>query len=180
MFVRLHAYLPEAVASVFARLRLDTDIWTSVEDVLSLIDHTKRPGASRAESRYGHLHVVLFGDFKQLPPATSKAPFIVLPSVHEGFDFRMLRQNRRVTADPERAAELEAFHEVLKDVSEGRASAAVRRFVVESYVRGGLAGSAERAPVEGSTAIFTKRRFRDRWNRTVACHNLPYQLVNLK
>ena len=34
-----------------------------------------------------------FGDFKQLPPATGKAPFIVLPRVHE-FQCRVLRQNR--------------------------------------------------------------------------------------
>ena len=31
------------------------------------------------------------GDFKQLPPATSKPPFIVLPWVYEKFDFRVLR-----------------------------------------------------------------------------------------
>jgi len=91
----------------------------------------------------------------------------VLPSVHEGFDFRVLRQNRRVTQDASRAQELEAFHAVLADVSEARSSEAVRSFVIEAYVRGAADGCAEKAAVEGSTAIFTKRRYRDRWNRTV-------------
>ena len=110
---------------------------------------------------------MLFGDFKQLPPSTSRPPFIVLPSVHEGFEFRVLRQNRRVTADPSRAQELEDFHQVLGDVSEGRPSENVRSFLVQAYVRGATDGCAEKAAVEGTTAIFTKRRYRDRWNRTV-------------
>ena len=38
------------------------------------------------------------GDFKQLPPATSKAPFIVVPWVVQRFDFRVLRQNRCIVA----------------------------------------------------------------------------------
>ena len=41
------------------------------------------------------------GDFKQLPPATSKAPFIVVPWVVQRFDFRVLRQNRRIVAGTE-------------------------------------------------------------------------------
>ena len=146
---------------------LDAACWSSVEEVLSIIDHSKRPTASKEESRFGQLHVLLFGDFKQLPPATSRPPFVVLPSVHEGFDFLVLRQNRRVTADPARAQELEAFHGVLADVSEGRPSEAVRGFLVEAYVRGAVDGCAEKAAVENTTAIFTKRRFRDRWNRTM-------------
>ncbi len=36
-----------------------------------------------------------------LPPATSKAPFIVIPSVVNDFQFRVLRQNRRVVAGTE-------------------------------------------------------------------------------
>ena len=145
---------------------LDTACWSSVEEVLSIIDHSKRP-AAKDDSSFGDLHVVLFGDFKQLPPATSRGPFIILPSVYESFDFLVLRQNRRVTSDPARALELEAFHAVLSDVSEGRPTEAVKRFLVEAYVRGALDGCAEKAAVEGTTAIFTKRRFRDAWNRTV-------------
>ena len=54
--------------------------------------------------------MILFGDFKQLPPATSRAPFIVLPSVYGSFDFRVLNQNRRVVSDDARRAEIEEFH----------------------------------------------------------------------
>ena len=135
--------------------------------MLSIVDHSKRPTAPKEESRFGHLHLVLFGDFKQLPPSTSRPPFVVLPSVHEGFEFRVLRQNRRVTADPSRAQELEDFHHVLTDVAEGRPSEAVRGFLVQAYVRGAADGCAEKAAVEDCTAIFTKRRYRDRWNRTM-------------
>jgi len=52
----------------------------------------------------------LRGDFKQLPPATSMAPFIILPWVHR-FDFRVLRENRRIVQDASRHAEIEEFHE---------------------------------------------------------------------
>lgn len=76
------------------------------------------------------------GDFKQLPPATSKAPFIISPSVYDVFDFRVLRENRRVVSDNERAAELDIFHEVLTDISWGVASNQVRKFIIDAYVRG--------------------------------------------
>ena len=101
--------------------------------------------------------MILFGDFKQLPPATSKPPFIVLPSVFEGFDFRVLRQNRRVVNDPARKAEIYYFHEVLADISWGRSTSAVHAFLTRAYVRGAAVGCAEHAELEGSTAVFTKR-----------------------
>ena len=70
--------------------------------------------------------MVLFGDLKQLPPASSQAPFIVLPIV-QSFDFRVLRQNRRVVRDARRQPELDQFHRVLTDISLGTASTAVRQ-----------------------------------------------------
>ena len=83
------------------------------------------------------------------------------------FEFRVLRQNRRVvkSGDVDRSAELEQFHRVLNDISWGIASEDVRSFVVESYVRGANSNCAERTPFEGSTGVFTKRRYRDRFNR---------------
>ena len=110
-------------------------------------------------------------DFKQLPPATSKAPFIRLPAVRNEFDFRVLRQNRRVVKDDDdssRKIELENFHKVLLDVSMGIASDRVKQFIIQSYVKGMIScGTAKNSDLEGNTAVFTKRRYRDRWNRTI-------------
>ena len=107
------------------------------------------------------------GDFKQLPPATSKQPFICHTSVYNQLDFRVLRENRRVRIDDDRSKESEAFHSALSNVAEGLVTADVMRLVVEAYVRGAPVGCAEKAEVEGSTSVFTKRRYRDRWNRTL-------------
>ena len=107
------------------------------------------------------------GDFKQLPPATTKQPFICHTSVHGMLDFRVLRENRRVCIDEARARELETFHSALGDVALGHPTERVKELVVEAYVRGAHVGCAERAEVEGSTSVFTKRRYRDRWNRTL-------------
>ena len=96
-----------------------------------------------------------------------QAPFIILPLVHGAFDFRVLHQNRRVVTDESRRAEIECFHQVLADISYCRSTDAVRKFFVDAYVRGVRVDSAERAPLEGLTAVFTKRRYRDAWNRAV-------------
>ena len=135
------------------------------------------------------LHLLFLCGPRQLPPATSEAaqleqmivvvcarlslfaacqaPYIVLPSVHNTFDFRVLRENRRVVQDEARRDEIERFHEVLTDISLCQATEAVRKFFIDAYVRGAEIGSAETSPVEGNTAVFTKRRYRDGWNRTV-------------
>ena len=95
---------------------------------------------------------------RQLPPATGKAPFVVDPSVRQ-FEFRVLRQNRRVVTDESRRAELELFHEVLTDISMCRATQSVRDFIIAAYVRGASTGTAEHTALEGNTAVFTKRRY---------------------
>jgi hypothetical protein len=110
--------------------------------------------------------MLLFGDMKQLPPATGKAPFVVLPLVHT-FDFRVLRQNRRVVQDEARREEIELFHTILTDISHCEPTKSVRDFIVGAYVRGASVGTAEHSPLEGNTAVFTKRRYRDAWNRCV-------------
>jgi len=44
----------------------------------------------------------------------------------------------------------------------------VRKFIVQAYVKGMMScGTAESCEFEGSTSVFTKRRYRDRWNRTI-------------
>ena len=93
--------------------------------------------------------------------------FQVSPDVINTFDFRVLRQNRRITKEKGREQELEHFHEILQSISMGHPTDDVRRFLVQAYVRGARVGCAENVPLEGSTAIFTKRRYRDAWNRTV-------------
>ena len=107
--------------------------------------------------------------FPRLPPATSKPPFIVIPSVIERFDWRVLRQNRRVVTSEgtDRKDEIELFHRVLNDISLGDATHDVRSFFVGAYVRGASSNCAEQTPFEGSTGVFTKRRYRDRFNRTM-------------
>ena len=147
---------------------IDTPCWSTIVELLSIIDHNRKPGATvSANDVFGDMHIVLFGDFKQLPPATSKAPFIVTPAVPERFAFRVLRENRRVCQDAARARELEDFHQVLTDISWGHATARAREFIVQAYVRGAEIGCAEKVGFDGSTSVFTKRRYRDKWNRTV-------------
>ena len=81
----------------------------------------------------------------------------------------MLRQNRRVVTSEgtDRKDEIELFHRVLNDFSLGHASDDVRTFFVGAYVRGASSNCAEQTPFEGSTGVFTKRRYRDRFNRTM-------------
>ena len=43
----------------------------------------------------------------------------------------------------------------------------VRDFIVGAYVRGRSCVTAQDAEFEDSTAVFTKRRYRDKWNRSV-------------
>ena len=78
---------------------MDIDVWEKIYGVLSdahavRSGGTARGGSGRVHDAIGDIHLLLFGDFKQLPPATGKAPFIVMPLVHT-FQFRVLRQNRR-------------------------------------------------------------------------------------
>jgi len=42
---------------------MDVDIWQGIEEVMSIVDHNRRPRASAGDN-FGHVHVVLFGDYK--------------------------------------------------------------------------------------------------------------------
>ena len=130
---------------------LDVDVWSMIQDLSQ-----------------GIKHIILFGDFKQLPPASSRPPFIISPSVFEQFDFRVLRQNRRVVSGSgSKAAEIENFHGVLEDLSVGKASQRLMDFIVEAYVKGARCGCAALTEFEASTSVFSLRRYRDKWNREV-------------
>ena len=80
--------------------------------------------------------------------------------------YRCLRQNRRVVTCEERREELETFHQTLHDISYGIASENVQQFIVDAYVRGARM-TATTVGFEGNTAVFTKRRYRDAWNRQI-------------
>ena len=73
----------------------------------------------------------------------------------------------RAVQDATKSAELEAFHEVLTDISLGHGSEAVCAFFVEAYVQGYQISTAEQVFFEACTAVFTRRRYRERWNRKV-------------
>jgi len=166
--IKVAALMAMAVLMLDEVSMIDTVCWSTIAELLSIIDHSRRPNTdAHIEDPLGRMHLLLFGDFKQLPPATSRAPFVVDPIVHNCFTFRVLRENRRVCRDATRTQELEGFHQVLTDISWGHATAPVRDFFVQAYVRGAPDGCAERVGFDGSTAVFTKRRYRDRHNRTV-------------
>ena len=122
----------------------------------------------------GNTHLIIFTDFKQLPPATGRPPFIAGDeAIRRKFEFRVLRQNRRVAAagegDAAKQAELDEFHFILDDIAHGRETPRVRRFLIDAYVRGAAKklATAQAVPLEGPTAVFSRRKFRDRWNRGV-------------
>ena len=70
--------------------------------------------------------------------------------------------------------ELENFHGVLGDISYGRSTSRVRDFIIQAFVKGARCGNAHHCELEGSTAVFSKRRFRDR-RCIVECIHLPWE-----
>jgi len=139
---------------------VDSDCWWQLESIFETLRKARGVSGKNVQDSFGDVHVLLFGDFKQLPPATGQPPFIVLDSVHANFDFEELVENRRVTEDSNRTAELENFHAVLSDISRGEASKRAEEYVIQAYVAG--AGmKASTVEFEGHTAVFAKRRYKD-------------------
>ena len=137
---------------------MDNMCWETIKSILTAVEYQRGP-----------IHILLFGDFKQLPPATSRAPFIVDPQIQREYKFRMLRQNRRIVKDIHRQQELDEYHLTLDDMGHGRDSQRVKKFIVDAFVRGALSAQQTSALVEfeGNTALFAKRKDRDAWNRNV-------------
>ena len=94
---------------------VDVESWWKLEEILGSAQVARNASGREPTDAFGELHVVLFGDFQQLPPASSNPPCIVLPAIYEIFEFEELEENRRVVDDPTRAAELDNFHGVLAD-----------------------------------------------------------------
>ena len=42
---------------------IDTGVWCAMAEILSNVDHTSRPEATRSDE-FGCVHLILFGDFK--------------------------------------------------------------------------------------------------------------------
>ena len=58
------------LAAASFRSMIDCDIFESIAKQLGIADNTRR-GTTEGADEYGKVHLVLFGDYKQLPPATS-------------------------------------------------------------------------------------------------------------
>ena len=130
---------------------IDAPFWRCVRDQLSSIGATSTATASRfhpPEDAFGRVHLVVALDMKQLPPATSQPQFFAThPEVFQVFDFRVLRQNRRLAVGTE---DLEAFHGVLEDVAHGKATSRVRKALVRAFLHG--AGKTKQ-PLSSRTAL---------------------------
>ena len=59
------------LAAATIRSMIDCDIFEALAKQLGIADNTRR-GTTDGADEYGTVHLVLFGDFKQLPPATSQ------------------------------------------------------------------------------------------------------------
>ena len=153
---------------------IDDGTWLAMKDQLTTfaavrVGESHSTGGRPECDDFGRVHLLLAVDYKQLPPATSRPPFIAADiAVIEQFRFRVLRQNRRIATseDAEQQQGFEDFHAVLESIAMNQTTDDVRQFFIGAYVRG--AGITQKdVPFEENTAVFPMRRYRDRWNRQI-------------
>ena len=154
---------------------LDDDCWRAICDQCSAVGHRDLADAGLHNTKhpqrdvFGRVHIIVCVDLKQLPPATSRPPFLAMDMrVAEQFRFRVLRENRRIVQsdDAETQAASDELHAVLEDVAHGRLNDLVRKNLIAAYVRGAQK-TAGNVPVVNGTACFSKRKYRDRWNKII-------------
>ena len=145
----------------------------AIKDQLSIVAEYPERGDDEKthpeKDEFGSIHLLLVKDLKQLPPATSRPHFLAADgAIFTHFRFRMLRQNRRIvtSADPMEQKSLDDFHTVLEDIAFGMPTPLVKDFLIRAYVRGAKKTQAN-VGFEESIACFTKRRYRDAWNRAM-------------
>ena len=146
---------------------VDDQFWKCITSILEAAQRGRRSAPHAAPDKLGQVHVLIFMDVKQLPPATCRPVFLASPGIATSFRFATLRENRRVVGGGEaRQGEIEQYHRLLDDIAMCRATGAVRAFCIDAYGRGACV-TAKNSDFEGSTSIFSKRKYRDLWNRFI-------------
>ena len=103
---------------------VDDQFWQCLSRLLETCPRDRRNPAHAAPDKLGHRHILVFMDVKQLPPATCRPTFLVLPEIRANFRFAMLRENRRIVdGGVGRQQEIYNFHAVLDDMALCRATA---------------------------------------------------------
>ena len=75
---------------------IDDGCWEAMKDQLTTVGALRLQAAGcmphpAEEDDFGRVHIILAGDYKQLPPATKRPPCIAAdPQLLERFDFRIL------------------------------------------------------------------------------------------
>ena len=139
----------------------DDQFWQCIGQLLAVSQQGRRNAAHAAPDKFGQVHLLIFMDVKQLPPATCRPVFLVLPEIRDLFRVAMLRENRRVVdGGANRQQEIEHYHQVLDDMSRCLPTPAVRAFFEAAFLRGAMV-TAKSSDYEGNTNRFSKRRSRD-------------------
>ena len=138
---------------------------------IPLKESLRQSGALRL---FGYRHVLVFGDLRQLPPASSNPPFWASETFQTYFEIFTLREDRR----HERDAEMRTLKELiawggcehttsLSNDTGWKEQWPVDRRLVDAFcdmTLQGLGLSGENIDLEVGTAVFATHAQKDRWN----------------